>query len=178
MIARDVATGYIGVLVVAALSLGPSFITHTAAAKMRARPRASTPAPIELPMHAHVAGISVPEPEPAPAPEPEPAEPVAKPKPPPPPKKKDELAEREANLLLLRAAVAAKREEIGVCRRPGGPEGRGEAQLAIGADGSIEVALSAPYASTAVGACIARRLGSAAIPFTGTPVVLRVAFEL
>lgn len=77
----------------------------------------------------------------------------------------------------LETAVAMRLDELPMCRR-GDAEGPGTAEVTFLPEGRALVMLSEGYASTATGACVARRLGNAAIPFDGAPVVVRVRFSL
>ena len=65
-----------------------------------------------------------------------------------------------------------------MCRRPGGPEGPGLAEVTFTGDGRAQVALTEPYANTPVGSCVARRFAGAAKPFDGEPVTVKVRFDL
>lgn len=114
--------------------------------------------------------------EPAPAPAPAPAA-VRKP---PPPRAPSPAAAAVPALdpKELEHALAARIDELPMCRRGGGPEGPGAAEVLFLPEGRALVKLSEPYAATSSGACIARRLSSAARPFDGAPVALRVRFSL
>lgn len=72
----------------------------------------------------------------------------------------------------LRAVVAVQLESLPICRRAGGPEGPGLAEVTYRPDGTASISLSRNYAGSSVGACVARRFGNAARPFDGEPVTI------
>jgi hypothetical protein len=78
----------------------------------------------------------------------------------------------------FRAAIARQLETLPICRRSGGPEGPGFADVTYLPNGTARVSLSSRYANSPVGACVARRFANAASPFEGEPVALKVRFEL
>jgi hypothetical protein len=75
------------------------------------------------------------------------------------------------------ALVAARVDELPMCRR-GDAAGAGVAEVVFLPEGAAKVKLSEPYANTATGACVARRLGRDARPHDGEPIVVRVRFSL
>jgi hypothetical protein len=78
----------------------------------------------------------------------------------------------------FQSAVARSMVALPICRKPGGPIGPGRAAVTFDPSGSVQVLLAPPYAGTAAGACVARRVGNAAQPFDGLPVTFAFRFEL
>lgn len=78
----------------------------------------------------------------------------------------------------FRAALAQELETLPICRRGGGPEGPGVAEVTYRPDGTAAVSLSRNYAGSTVGACVARRFAHAARSFEGEPVTVRARFEI
>ncbi len=66
------------------------------------------------------------------------------------------------------------------CRKPSGPSGSGRATITFGNDGSARgVVVSAPFAGTPVGSCVAAAFrGIHVPPFTGSPVTLPWSFRI
>lgn len=174
----DVASGFFAVTLVATFSIAPTFISREAAAKLRVTrttTRTATRAhPIETKARRRnddlrVRGIDGEEAAPAPAPAPivRASAPAGK-----------APARANVDLSALHADIAVQLSTVGMCRRGGGPEGPGVIEMTYVGDGSVRVATAAPYAKTAVGACVARRFAAVAPTFEGDPVTVRVRFEL
>ncbi len=106
--------------------------------------------------------------EPVVAAEPVAATPVSTPK---------EAAPPRLDAPAVRAAMVEAADSLLMCRAKGGL-GPGTATVTADPEGRATVSLSAPYAGSAAGACIARRFARAAVPFEGEPFTLRVRFEL
>jgi serine/threonine protein kinase len=66
------------------------------------------------------------------------------------------------------------------CRKPSGPSGSGRATITFGNDGAARgVVISAPFAGTPVGSCVAAAFrGIHVPPFTGSPVTLPWSFRI
>lgn len=199
MRARQAASGFFGAILFGASAFAPVLVAHKATAKIVetrrqvSPPRGhaivqavaenvpAPPASAADPEHSegnlHVeleegpaAGSASSEAKPARPPSPKPSAPVTS--------AGDAAAPRSVDVADLKQALATRIEALPICRRPGGPEGPGIAEVTFSGDGRARVGLSEPYASTPVGACIARRLAGAAATFDGEPVTLRVRFDL
>ena len=79
---------------------------------------------------------------------------------------------------LAQLGSAARRAAS--CKRPGGAAGQGRATVTFTPDGRVtSVALSPPFAGTAVGTCVAEAFRGARVPgFTGTSVTLPWSFRI
>ncbi len=84
------------------------------------------------------------------------------------------------NAARLRTAVAGAAASAGGCKAKTGPTGPGRATVTFSPSGRVSAAsVSAPYAGTPVGACIAHRFRALTIPaFTGSPVTVRRSFNV
>jgi serine/threonine protein kinase len=124
--------------------------------------------PVAEPSTPAAPGPAAQEAEPAPEP-PKPAAPL------PPPDQRSPL-NRGAALAALGAASAAAAK----CKRPDGPTGAGRATVTFSPDGPVSaVNISAPFAGTPVGNCIAAAFRNASVPpFSGGAVTLPKAFAI
>ncbi len=118
---------------------------------------------------------------PAPKPQDAPATPAAgdqaaAPPPAPPPMSERGLLNRGAAVTALFAAAG----RANACQAGDGPSGSGRAMVTFSPDGPVtQVAVPAPFAGTAVGACIASAFKSAHVPpFTGSAVTLPQSFRI
>jgi eukaryotic-like serine/threonine-protein kinase len=107
-----------------------------------------------------------------------PPEPAAPPPPPEkvvPPDQRTPLNRASALTALSRAASSAAS-----CKRDGGPTGSGSASVTFSPEGPVSsVTLSAPFAGTAVGACLQTVFRSAHVPaFSGSAVTLSKSFRI
>ncbi len=201
MRARQAATGFFGVMLLAAFTCAPALVTRKAAAMFESR-RAATSARahgIVQEVAVDVPALPMTEAEPEAErsedhrlareererdfePEAEaPRTSRATPKPAPAPPSSNAPSSAGATgeeTVELKKALAMQMDTVPICRRPGGPEGPGIAEVTFTGDGRVRVALSEPYASSPVGACVARRFANAAQPFEGDPITVRVRFEL
>ena len=109
-----------------------------------------------------------------PTPPPEPAV-VAPPAPLPPAGERAPLSRGAAMAALGSAASAAAG-----CKRPDGPTGSGSASVTFSPDGPVKaVSVSAPFAGTAVGQCIATVFRGAHVPpFSGSAITLPKSFQI
>jgi hypothetical protein len=115
-------------------------------------------------------------PDPAPAADPAPA--VEAPKPAealPPPDQRAPLNRGAAMSALTSAASAAMS-----CKRPDGPTGSGTATVTFSPDGPVKsVSVSAPFAGTPVGQCVANAFRGAHVPpFSGSSFTLPKGFQI
>jgi len=124
-----------------------------------------------------VAAPAAPDPAPAPAPAPEvvppkPAEPAA----PLPPASERAPLNRGAALAALSSAASSA---MG-CKRPDGPTGSGTATVTFSPDGPVKsVSVSAPFAGTPVGQCVANAFRGAHVPpFSGSSFTLPKGFQI
>jgi serine/threonine protein kinase len=111
---------------------------------------------------------------PAAVPPPTKSEPVSTVKPPP-------VNERTPlNRASAFAALSNAASSVGACRREGGPSGAGSASVTFSPDGPVSsVSLGAPFAGTAVGACVQNAFRSAHVPaFSGSAVTLSKSFRI
>ncbi len=94
---------------------------------------------------------------------------------PPPPDQRAPLNRASALTSLSTAANSAM-----ACKRDGGPTGTGSASVTFSPEGPVSsVNLSAPFAGTAVGACIQTVFKSAHVPaFSGSSVTLNKSFRI
>ena len=147
-----------------------------AAARKAARePPAKRDAPA-----APTAAAPAPAPE-APAPEPEVVAQPEAPKPAapavvlPPPDERPPLIRGAAVSALSSAASAAM-----ACKRADGPTGSGTASVTFSPDGPVKaVRVSAPFAGTSVGQCVANAFRGAHVPpFSGSAVTLPKGFQI
>ena len=78
------------------------------------------------------------------------------------------------------AAARALSISVASCKAAAGPTGRGHAKVTFQPSGEPSAAeLEAPYAGTAVGACVAQRYLSVRIPsFAGAPVNVGKTFSI
>jgi len=76
--------------------------------------------------------------------------------------------------------LTASASRASACRKPSGPSGSGRATITFGNDGSARgVVISAPFAGTPVGSCVAAAFrGIHVPPFTGSPVTLPWSFRI
>lgn len=102
------------------------------------------------------------------------AEPARTVKPPP----ADERA--PLNRASALTALSSAASSASSCRREGGPSGAGSASVTFSPDGPVSsVTLSAPFAGTAVGACVQGLFRSARVPaFSGSSVTLSKSFRV
>jgi len=124
---------------------------------------------------AETAAAPAPEPAPAPqapTPETKPAEPAT---PLPPPDQRAPLNRGAALTALSNAASAAS-----ACKRPDGPTGAGTATVTFSPDGPVKsVSVSAPFAGTPVGQCVANAFRGAHVPpFSGSSLTLPKSFSI
>ena len=135
-----------------------------------------------LPANPYKAGAGAPAPAPAPAPaadpEPAPAAPVAPATPPAaaiPPGERSPL-NRGAALAALGSAASA----AAGCKRADGPTGAGSASVTFSPDGPVKsVSVSAPFAGTPVGQCVATVFRGAHVPpFSGSSITLPKSFRI
>ena len=106
----------------------------------------------------------------------EPAAPVAPaPVAPIPPGERSPL-NRGAALAALGSAASA----VAGCKRPDGPTGPGSASITFSPDGPVKsVSVSAPFAGTPVGQCIATVFRGAHVPpFSGSSITLPKSFQI
>jgi len=200
--ARQAATGFFGVIALAAFACGPVLIARKATAKLMERTAGAASSG-----HGIVQAVAQDVPAPrSPALEHEhsesdvrveveveldaeadtPEEPPTSPKPAHAganvkvgaPAMKPPVADASADVALLEHALTIQMQSLPICRRANGPEGPGIAEVTFIGEGRARVGLSEPYANTPVGSCVARRLAGAAMPFDGEPVTLRIRFEL
>jgi predicted Zn finger-like uncharacterized protein len=78
------------------------------------------------------------------------------------------------------AAARALGVSVSTCKRADGPTGPGHARVTFQPSGAVSaVDVEAPYAGTAVGACVAQRLQSASVPaFTGGALTVGKTFAI
>jgi eukaryotic-like serine/threonine-protein kinase len=78
------------------------------------------------------------------------------------------------------AALARTANLTGMCRRPGGQTGKGKAMVTILPSGKVQsVRVSAPFAGTPVGDCVANQFRNATVPgFSGDSVTLSKSFTI
>jgi serine/threonine protein kinase len=83
---------------------------------------------------------------------------------------------RRAALSALNSAASSAM----ACKRPDGPTGAGTASITFSPDGPVEsVGVSAPFAGTAVGACVASVFRGAHVPpFSGSSLTLPKGFQI
>jgi serine/threonine-protein kinase len=93
----------------------------------------------------------------------------------PPPSERAPLSRGAAMATLSSAASSA----MG-CKRAGGPTGTGSATITFSPDGPVKsVAVSAPFAGTPVGQCVATVFRAAHVPpFSGSAVTLPKSFQI
>ena len=103
------------------------------------------------------------------------AAPVTPPPPVIPPDQRAPL-NRGAALAALGSAASAATS----CKREGGPSGSGSASITFSPDGPVKsVTVSAPFAGTAVGQCVAGMFRGAHVPpFSGSSVTLPKSFQI
>ncbi len=108
---------------------------------------------------------------PPPPPEPTPQPSVAL----PPPSERAPLNRGAAMATLSSAAYSAMS-----CRRPEGPSGAGTANISFSPDGPVKsVAISAPFAGTPVGQCVAAAFRAAHVPpFSGSAFSITRSFQI
>ena len=94
---------------------------------------------------------------------------------PPPPSERGSFNRGAATSALAGAAQRAQ-----ACKSPDGPSGSGRATVTFSPDGpTSNVSVSAPFAGTSVGACVATAYRSAQVPaFTGSSVTLPHSFRI
>ena len=78
----------------------------------------------------------------------------------------------------IKAALESRILELGICRLAGAERGRAKAFVKFAPSGAVDIQLESPYAGTATGACIARRLTSVAAPYQGSGFVAEVPIAL
>ena len=112
-----------------------------------------------------VAAVTPPPPDPAPQPT------AAL----PPPSERAPLNRGAAMATLSSAAYSAMS-----CRRPDGPSGAGSANITFSPDGPVKsVAISAPFAGTPVGQCVAAAFRAAHVPpFSGSAFSITRSFQI
>jgi hypothetical protein len=83
---------------------------------------------------------------------------------------------RGAALSALGSAAAA----AGSCKRPEGPAGPGSASVTFSPNGAVKsLAVSPPFAGTAVGQCVLNAFRGAHVPaFTGSSITLQKSFQI
>ena len=192
---RQAATGFFGVILLAAFTVGPTLVARKATAKLMEQ--AARTATVghgivqagagvvptrrsDTLEHEHLEGelhVEAETPE-EPTPPQKPAHPPASPKIAPQPVHTSPVADAPVDVDDLKQALMSQAETLPICRRANGPEGPGIAEVTFTGDGRARVGLSPPYANTPVGSCVARRLAGAAPSFDGEPVTLRIRFEL
>jgi hypothetical protein len=113
-----------------------------------------------------------PAPDVAPPPEPKAAEPAA----PLPPSSERAPLNRGAAMSTLSSAASAAM----ACKRPDGPTGSGTATVTFSPDGPVKsVSVSAPFAGTPVGQCVANAFRGAHVPpFSGSSFTLPKGFQI
>jgi len=154
----------------------PALISAALAGGGHKNPRADKPSSKdEKSAPAEAAASPAPDPAPAPqAPPPEakPAEPAA---PLPPPDQRAPLNRGAALTALSNAASAAS-----ACKRADGPTGSGTATVTFSPDGPVKsVSVSAPFAGTPVGQCVAGAFKGAHVPpFSGSSLTLPKSFVI
>ena len=97
------------------------------------------------------------------------------------PEKPPPLAERTPlNRASALAALSSAASSATSCGRGNGPTGSGSANITFSPDGPVSsVSLSAPFAGTAVGACVQNAFRSAHVPaFSGSAVTLSKSFRI
>ncbi len=94
---------------------------------------------------------------------------------PPPPAERGAFSRGAATSALAKAASRAT-----ACKSADGPTGSGRATVTFSPDGpASNVSVSAPFAGTSVGACVATAYRSAQVPaFTGSPVTVPHTFRI
>jgi serine/threonine protein kinase len=133
-------------------------------------PKEDAPAPAKKEPVA--AATPDPTPEVVPPPEAKPATPAA---PLPPPDERAPL-NRGAALAALSSAASSAMS----CKRPDGPTGSGTATVTFSPDGPVKsVSVSAPFAGTPVGQCVANAFRGAHVPpFSGSSFTLPKGFQI
>ena len=108
----------------------------------------------------------------APPPAPTPAAPAA----PLPPNSERPPLNRGAAMAALSSAASA----AGGCKRADGPTGAGTATITFSPDGPVKsVSVSAPFAGTPVGQCVANAFRGAHVPpFSGSAFTLPKSFQI
>lgn len=78
------------------------------------------------------------------------------------------------------AALGSAAASAAACKRPDGPSGSGSASVTFSSDGPVKaVTVSAPFAGTAVGQCVATVFRSAHVPpFSGSSITLPKSFQI
>jgi hypothetical protein len=118
---------------------------------------------------------ATPDPTPEVVPPPEVAKPAAPAAPLPPPDERAPL-NRGAALAALSSAASSAMS----CKRPDGPTGSGTATVTFSPDGPVKsVSVSAPFAGTSVGQCVANAFRGAHVPpFSGSSFTLPKGFQI
>jgi eukaryotic-like serine/threonine-protein kinase len=118
---------------------------------------------------------AAPDPTPEVVPPPEAAKPAAPATPLPPPDERAPL-NRGAALAALNSAASSAMS----CKRPDGPTGSGTATVTFSPDGPVKsVSVSAPFAGTPVGQCVANAFRGAHVPpFSGSSFTLPKGFQI
>ncbi|HYP76251.1 MAG TPA: serine/threonine-protein kinase [Polyangiaceae bacterium] len=78
------------------------------------------------------------------------------------------------------AALGSAASAAAACKRDGGPSGSGSASVTFSPDGPVKsVTVSAPFASTAVGQCVANVFRGVRVPaFSGSSITLPKSFQI